>query len=93
LFISKQGRGKRKELDMAKILYEIDTDNLFDNTTAMQDKEVLKEFLSQMTDDMLVEEVVNRSLLSDVFCESRQTEQQTIIDEWADDFGYTKQEE
>ena len=48
---------------MTKILYEIDTDNLFANTTAAQDKEVLKEFLSQMTDDMLVEEVVERGLL------------------------------
>ena len=78
---------------MAKILYEIDTDNLFDNTTATQDKEILKEFLSQMTDDMLVEEVVERELLSDVFDESRKSEQQAIIDEWADDFGYTKLEE
>ena len=78
---------------MAKILYEIDTDNLFDNTTAAQDKEILKEFLSQMTDDMLVEEVVKRELLFDVFSESKMPEQQAIIDELADEFGYTKQEE
>lgn len=77
---------------MAKILYEIDTDNLFDNTTATQDKEVLKEFLGQMTDEMLVEEVVERELLSDVFSESKMSEQQAIIDDWADDFGYTKLE-
>lgn len=31
---------------MAKILYEIDTYNLFDNTTGEQDEEILKEFLS-----------------------------------------------
>jgi hypothetical protein len=78
---------------MAKILYEIDTDNLFDNTTVAQDKEILKEFLGQMTDDMLVEEVVERELLFDVFSESKMSEQQAIIDEWADEFGYTKQEE
>ena len=78
---------------MAKILYEIDTDNLFANTTVAQDKEILKEFLSQMTDDMLVEEIVDRELLSDVFDESRKSEQQAIIDEWAEDFGYTKLEE
>lgn len=75
---------------MAKILYEIDTDNLFDNTTVAQDKEVLKEFLSQMTDEMLVKEVTDRELLYDVFDESKRSEQQAIIDEWADDFGYTK---
>lgn len=78
---------------MAKILYEIDTDDLFRNTTAAQDREVLKEFLAQMTDDMLVTEVVNRELLSDVFCESKNTEQQAVIDEWADDFGWTKVED
>ena len=78
---------------MAKILYEIDTDDLFNNTTVAQDKEVLKEFLSKMTDDMLVEEVVNRELLSEVFGESRESEQQSIIDEWADVFGYAKLEE
>lgn len=78
---------------MAKILYEIDTDDLFRNTTAAQDEKVLKEFLSQMTDEMLVGEITERELLSDVFCEAKEAEQQAIIDEWADNFGYTKMEE
>lgn len=77
---------------MTKILYEIDTDNLFDNTTAAQDMEVLEEFLDRMTDEMLVKEVVNREIFSDVFDELKKSEQQAIIDDWADVFGYTKQE-
>ena len=50
---------------MAKIPYVIDTDNLFDNTTAAYDKKVLKEFPSLMTDDMLVEDVVKREETTD----------------------------
>lgn len=78
---------------MPKILIQIDTDDLLEHTTAAQDREVFREFLDKIPDEMLVEEVVNRSLLSDVFCESRRTEQQELIDEWADNFGYTKEEE
>lgn len=78
---------------MPKILIQIDTDDLLEHTTAAQDREVFREFLDKIPDEMLVEEVVNRSLLSDVFCESRRTEQQELIDVWADIFGYTREED
>ena len=78
---------------MPKILIQIDTDDLLEHTTAAQDIEVFREFLDKIPDEMLVEEVVNRSLLSDVFCESRRTEQQELIDVWADNFGYTREED
>ena len=78
---------------MPKILIQIDTDALLEHTTAAQDREVFREFLDKIPDEMLVEEVVNRSLLSDVFCESRRTEQQELIDVWADNFGYTREED
>ena len=42
---------------------------------------------------MLVEEIVDRRLLFKAFDESRKYEQQVVIDEWADNFGYTKIEE
>ena len=78
---------------MPKILIQIDTDDLLEHTTAAQDREVFRELLDKIPDEMLVEEVVNRSLLSDVFCESRRTEQQELIDVWADNFGYTREED
>lgn len=78
---------------MPKILIQIDTDDLLEHTTAAQDREVFREFLDKIPNEMLVEEVVNRSLLYDVFCESRCTEQRELIDEWADNFGYTREEE
>lgn len=42
---------------------------------------------------MLVEEVTSRELLCDVFNESKRSEQQELMDEWADNFGYTREEE
>jgi len=78
---------------MPKILIQIDTDDLFEHTTAAQDREVFREFLDKIPNDMLVEEVANRELLSDVYNESKRSEQQELMDEWADDFGYTKEEE
>lgn len=78
---------------MPKILIQIDTDDLLEYTTAAQDREVFREFLDKIQNDMLVEEVANRELLSDVYNESKRSEQQELMDEWADDFGYTKEEE
>jgi hypothetical protein len=78
---------------MPKILIQIDTDDLFEHTTAAQDREVFREFLDKIPNDMLVEEVANRELLSDVYNESKRPEQQELMDEWADDFGYTREED
>lgn len=78
---------------MPKILIQIDTDDLFEHTTAAQDREVFREFLDKIPNDMLVEEVANRELLSDVYNESKRSEQQELVDEWANIFGYTREEE
>lgn len=78
---------------MPKILIQIDTDDLFEHTTAAQDREVFREFLDKIPNDMLVEEVASRELLDDVFDESKRSEQQGLVDKWADVFGYTKEEE
>ena len=78
---------------MPKILIQIDTDDLLEHTTAAQDREVFRGFLDKIPDDMLVEEVTSRGLLCDVFNESKRSEQQGLVDEWADVFGYTREEE
>lgn len=78
---------------MPKILIQIDTDDLLEYTTAAQDREVFREFLDKIPDEMLVEEVTSRELLDDVFDESKRSEQQGLVDKWADVFGYTKEEE
>ena len=75
---------------MPKILVEIDTNNLFRNTTTAQDEEILSDMLCMTDDKMLVAEVVNRNLLADVFAESRESEKQALMDEWAEEYGYIK---
>lgn len=75
---------------MPKILVEIDTNNLFRNTTTAQDEEILSDMLCMTDDKMLVAEVVSRNLLADVFAESRESEKQALMDEWAEEYGYIK---
>ena len=78
---------------MANILVEINTNNILDNTTSEQDKAIIAEFLDKADDDALIKEVVDRELLSDVFAESRESEKQTLMDEWAEEYGFVKKEE
>ncbi len=73
---------------MAKILFEIDTDCLFDNTTVSQDNEIFKEMVEKIPDDILVTEVTDRNLLEDVFSNATREEQEELFLSNAEDFGY-----
>ena len=73
---------------MAKILVEIDTEDLFDNTTTYQDNEIFKEMVERIPDDILVSEVAGRNLLDDVFSEATREEQEELFLSNAEDFGY-----
>lgn len=78
---------------MPKIFIEIDSDELLDHTTPEQEKAIIADFLDRADDDALVDEVVDRELLSDVFAESRESEKQALMDDWAEGYGYVKKEE
>lgn len=73
---------------MAKILVEIDTEDLFDNTTSKQDNEIFKEMVERIPDDILVTEVTDRNLLDDVFSNATRGEQEELFLSNAEDFGY-----
>lgn len=73
---------------MAKILVEIDTEDLFDNTTSYQDNEIFKEMVERIPDDILVTEVAGRNLLEDVFSNATRGEQEELFLSNAEDFGY-----
>lgn len=73
---------------MAKILVEIDTEDLFDNTTMYQDNEIFKEMVGKIPDDILVTEVTGRNLLEDVFSNATMEEQEGLFSSNAEDFGY-----
>lgn len=77
---------------MAKILFEIDTDCLFDNTTVSQDNEIFKEMVERIPDDILVTEVADRNLLEDVFSNATRGEQEELFLSNAEDFGYKIEE-
>ena len=77
---------------MAKILFEIDTDCLFDNTTMSQDNEIFKEMVEKIPDDILVTEVTDRNLLDDVFSNATRGEQEELFLSNAEDFGYKIEE-
>ena len=77
---------------MAKILVEIDTEDLFEdlfnNTTSYQDNEIFKEMVEKIPDDILVTEVTDRNLLDDVFSNATRGEQEELFLSNAEDFGY-----
>ena len=73
---------------MAKILFEIDTEDLFDNTTVSQDNEIFKEMVERIPDDILVAEVADRNLLEYVFSNATREEQEELFLSNAEDFGY-----
>ena len=73
---------------MAKILFEIDTEDLFDNTTTSQDNEIFKEMVERIPDDILVAEVADRNLLEYVFSNATREEQEELFLSNAEDFGY-----
>lgn len=73
---------------MAKNLVEIDTEDLFDNTTSYQDNEIFKEMVTRIPDDILVTEVTDRNLLEDVFTNATRGEQEELFLSNAEDFGY-----
>lgn len=78
---------------MPRILVEIDTAKLLNHTSSLQDREIFAEMLSAMDDDDIVNEVVKRELLDDVFCSSSDREKQSIIEHWAEYYDYVKKEE
>lgn len=73
---------------MAKILFEIDTEDLFDNTTMSQDNEIFKEMVEKIPDDILISEVTDKNLLEDVFLNATRGEQEELFLSNAEDFGY-----
>ena len=77
---------------MAKILFEIDTEDLFDNTTTSQDNEIFKEMVERIPDDILVAEVTDRNLLEYVFSNATRGEQEELFLSNAEDFGYKIEE-
>lgn len=71
-----------------KLKIEIDSEDLFRFTTAREDREFIKEMVENASDDVLVDEIISRELVSDVLNELTEKELEELLAE----YGYIKEE-
>lgn len=77
-----------------KVKVEIETTDLFRFTSsAREDSKIVEELLDSLNDEPLIQAVINRGLVEDLFDCLSAKEQDNIIGKYANDFGYTKIEE
>lgn len=71
-----------------KVKVEIDVEDIFDNTTAAEDKKILRQMVERCDDATLVDEVISRELFEDVLRELSEDQ----LREMLNDFGYELKE-
>ena len=71
-----------------KIKVEIDSKDLLMFTTQSEDREFIKEMVENASDDVLVDEIISRELVSDVLNELTEKE----LEETFAEYGYIKKE-
>lgn len=71
-----------------KIKVEIDSEDLLRFTTASEDRQFIKEMVENASDDVLVDEIISRELVSDVLNELTEKELEELLAE----YGYIKEE-
>lgn len=71
-----------------KIKVEIDSEDLLRFTTASEDRQFIKEMVENASDEVLVDEIISRELVSDVLNELTEKELEELLAE----YGYIKEE-
>lgn len=71
-----------------KIKVEIDSEDLLRFTTASEDRQFIKEMVENASDEVLVDEIISRELVSDVLNELNERELEKLLAE----YGYIKEE-
>lgn len=71
-----------------KIKVEIDSEDLLRFTTASEDRQFIKEMVENASDEVLVDEIISRELVSDVLDELNERELEKLLAE----YGYIKEE-
>lgn len=72
-----------------KIKVEIDSEDLLRFTTASEDRQFIKEMVENASDEVLVDEIISRELVSDVLDELTEIELEELLAE----YGYIKEEQ
>lgn len=71
-----------------KIKVEIYSEDLLRFTTASEDRQFIKEMVENASDEVLVDEIISRELVSDVLNELTEKELEELLAE----YGYIKEE-
>ena len=71
-----------------KIKVEIDSEDLFRFTTRSEDEQFIKEMLENASDEVLIDEIISRELVSDVLNELNERELEELLAE----YKYIKEE-
>ena len=76
-----------------KVKIEIETTDIFNFTgSSREDSKIVEELLVYLENEPLIQEVIDRGLSEDLFDSLSRKEQESIIENYAEDYGYIKQE-
>lgn len=77
-----------------KVKVEIETTDIFKFTNSYkEDSQIVEELLSSLEDDSLIMAIIDRGLYKELFDRLSTNEQESIIDNYANDYGYFKSED
>jgi len=77
-----------------KVKIEIETTDIFRFTESYkEDSKIVEELLGSLEDDSLIMAVIDRGLYKELFDSLSTNEQESIIDNYANDYGYFKSED
>ena len=75
-----------------RVEVELETSNIFDNTTVREDMLIAEEFLNKCSDEALLDELEKRGINDQFFANLSKAEQEALIEQYAEDYGYFKSE-
>ena len=77
-----------------KVKIEIETTDIFRFTNSYkEDSKIVEELLDSLEDDSLIQAIIDRGLYKELFDSLSTNEQESIIDNYAKDYGYFKSED
>lgn len=77
-----------------KVRVEIETTDIFNFTSShREDSKIVEELLYSLEDEPLIQAIIDRGLGADLFDSLSMKEQESIIENYAEEYGYVKQED
>lgn len=77
-----------------KVKVEIETTDIFRFTSSSkEDSQIVEELLDSLEDESLISAIIDRGLYKELFDSLSTNEQESIIENYANDYGYFKSED